>query len=126
MLTQNDRSAIRALIQDELKLALCRKITIERGPRTQGDPEKVIKEEEWNVLDFMAVYLPRIEGALRGMQEDVDKTKNTVAKTEEKIETVGKILLNMEQAAKMLAAASDQIRLLKAGDGLKLHLTETN
>jgi hypothetical protein len=120
MLTQNDRNAIRTMIQEELKLALCRKITIERGPRAQGDPEKVVREEEWNVLDFMAIYMPKIEGALRGMQEDVDHAKNTVATTEAKIDTIGAVLINMEKAAKMLASASDRFRLLKPEDVLKL------
>ena len=115
MLTQNDRNAIRAMIQEELKAALCRKITIERGPRAQGDPEKVIREEEWNVLDFLAVYLPKIEGALRGMQEDVDKTKNSVAGTSAKVSAIGNSLLGMEKAAKMLAVAADRIKQLKAG-----------
>ena len=78
MLSKKDLEAIRKIIREELKDALVRTVTVERGPETQGDPEKVIKEEEWNVLDFMAAYLPKVEGSVRGMQEDVDKTKNQV------------------------------------------------
>ena len=63
MLTENDRKAIRAIVQEELRAALVRTVTVERGPRAQGDPEKVVREEQWNVLDFMAAYAPRIEGA---------------------------------------------------------------
>lgn len=116
MLTKNDKQAIRTMIQEELKDALCRKVTIERGPRQQGDPEKVIKEEEWNVLDFMATYLPRIEAALRGMQEDVDKAKNGVAAQREQITAISSVLLTMEVSAKRLAAFSDQVRQLDEGD----------
>lgn len=115
MLTQNDRNAIRDLIRDELKSALVRTITIERGPRQQGDPEKVIKEEQWNVLDFLAAYAPKIEAALRGMQEDVDKTKNAVAVSAMKVEAIGKILLGLEQSALRLAAAGDEVKRLGFG-----------
>ena len=97
------------MIQEELKAALFRKITIERGPRKQGDPEKVIKEEDWNVLDFLAAYLPRIEAAMRGMQEDLDHTKNKVDQYNEKLEIVGRTLLGIEKAAKKVALLSDMI-----------------
>ena len=122
MLSENDRRSIRAIIQEELKEALCRKITIERGPRNQGDPERTIREEEWNVLDFMAAYAPRIEASLRGMQEDVDRTKNNVAGSAAKIDAIGGILLGMEQAAKMLAGAADRIKQLKAGESAEKFL----
>jgi hypothetical protein len=104
-----DKEEIRKIVQDELKLALCRKITIERGPSQQGDPEKVIKEEEWNVLDFMAAYAPRIEAALRGMQADVDRTKNKVLEQNAKIDVIGLTLLGLEKSARKLAGLSDSV-----------------
>jgi len=109
MLSKKDKEEIRRMIQEELKAALFRKITIERGPRKQGDPEKVIKEEDWNVLDFLAAYLPRIEAAMRGMQEDLDHTKNKVDQYNEKLEIVGRTLLGIEKAAKKVALLSDMI-----------------
>lgn len=116
MLTKKDKDEIRRIIQEELKGALCRMITIERGPRQQGDPEKVIKEEQWNVLDFMAAYAPRIEAALRGMQEDVDHAKNSVLAQGGKIAAIGNVLLGMEVAAKRLAAHADDIRTIDEGN----------
>ena len=109
MLSKKDKEEIRQMIQEELKAALFRKITIERGPRKQGDPEKVIKEEEWNVLDFLAAYLPRIEASMRGMQEDLDHTKNKVETYNRKLEAVGQTLLGMEKAAKKVALLSDMV-----------------
>lgn len=109
-MTKKDRYEIRSIIQEELKAALFRTITIERGPRQQGDPEKVIKEEQWNLLDFLAAYLPKIEAALRGMQEDTDKTKNRVVQSAERVEAIGSILIGMESAAKALAALSDRVK----------------
>ncbi len=112
MLTKKDKQEIQAIIRDELKEALFRKITIERGPRKQGDPEKVVKEEEWNVLDFLATYLPQIEGALRGMQEDIDHTKNELGTNTEKLQTIGQTLVDMEQAALSLADFSTKLKEL--------------
>jgi uncharacterized protein YjgD (DUF1641 family) len=41
--------------------------------------EEAVKEtKKMSILELMAIYLPRIEGALRGMQEDLNKTKYTV------------------------------------------------
>ena len=121
MLSKRDKEEIRNIIQGELKEALCRTITIERGPRQQGDPEKVVKEEQWNVLDFLATYLPRIEAALRGMQEDVDHAKNGVAVQGEKIAAIGQILLSMETAAKRQASILDQVRQLNESDTPRRH-----
>jgi len=110
-MNEKDRTEIRQIIQEELKESLCRMITIERGPRQQGDPEKVIKEEQWNVLDFLAAYAPRIEAALRGMQEDVDRTANSIAKQEERLLAIGQVLLSMEKSAKTLAEISDMVKI---------------
>jgi hypothetical protein len=115
VLTENDRKAIRQIIQEELKEALFRTITIERGPRQQGDPEKVVKEETWHVLDFLAAYMPKIEAALRGMQEDVDRAANSAARQEDRVAAIGQVLLGIETAAKRLAAFSDYVRALEAG-----------
>jgi len=106
---EKDELRLREMIQQELKAALYRTITIEKGPEKQGDPERVIKEEEWNVLDFFCVYLPKIEAALRGMQEDIDHTKNNLAANNEALKMVGETLIAMEQSAKKLAQFSDMI-----------------
>jgi len=106
---KKDREEIRQIIQEELKDALVRTVMVERGARKQGDPEKVVKEEEWNVLDWFVVYAPRIEAALRGMQEDVDKTANKVDAQREQLQTVGSVLMGMEKAAKRIARLGDVI-----------------
>ncbi len=110
MLTKKDKEEIRSIIQEELKGALFRMITIERGPDKQGDPEKRVAEEEWNVLDFLAFYLPKIEAALRGTQEDVDKTKNQVFKQSDQIQVVGNTLMALENSAKNIAKLSDVVK----------------
>jgi len=110
MISKKDETRLREMIQEELKAALYRTITIEKGPEKQGDPEKVIKEEEWNVLDFFCVYLPKIEAALRGMQEDLDHTKNNLAANNAALKVVGETLIAMEASAKKLAQLSDYVQ----------------
>lgn len=80
MLSSKDKEFIRQIIREELKEALTaflvREITVEKGPRKQGDPEKTIEKEEWNVLDFLCYYLPLLEGSNRGLQSDVNIMTN--------------------------------------------------
>ncbi len=126
MLNKKDKHEIRKIFHEELKAALFRTITIEHGPEKQGDPEKVIKEEEVHVLDFLAVYLPKIEGALRGVQEDVDKAKNRVSEYNQKLDIVGQTLIGMETAARTMAALAERARelgLLRQGDQKMIDLS---
>jgi len=119
MLRKKDKEAIRQLFREELAAALTRTLMIERGPRTQDDPEeKRIVEENWNVLDYMTSLIPYIEGALRGMQATLDLQKNNIDRNNAKLEAVGQALLDMEQSARMIAALSDRLRTLglTAGD----------
>ena len=109
MLSKKDEEKIRKIIKDEIKEALNRKITIERGPRKHGDPEKVIKEEEWNILDFLAYYFPYMEGALRGVQADVDSSRNGVASLKtvnlqlvDKINGLGQFCMALEMPLKAI------------------------
>ena len=119
---------VRQIMQEELKTALFREITVEKGPRNQGDPEKRVEMENVSVLDFLAVYLPRIEAAMRGMQADLDRAKNNISVNNAGLEMIGKTLLGMEKNARLLAEASDairaqglmplsQLKLIKDGDG---------
>ena len=110
LLTKKEKEEIRQIVREELKEALVRTITVERGARGPGEPEKVVKEEEWNVLDFLAFYLPRIEAALRGAQGDIDRMKNQIGEQNIKLEAIGKTLLAMEQGAKTIAMLCDEIK----------------
>jgi hypothetical protein len=104
MLSKKDKDEIRAVIRDEISAALTRRVRVERGPRKQGDPqEKRVVEEEWNLIDYIAGYMPYVEGAIRGVQEDVDNAKNDVTR-------MAKVLLTLEQSFYQIAALADGIR----------------
>jgi len=84
----------------------------------------VEKTTEVNVLDQIVKYLPYIEGAIRGIQEDVDKMKNNVAGNNEKLRVVGETLIRMEQGARNISLFADklkQIDIKNNGSGLLIH-----
>jgi len=78
MLSKKDKAEIRLIIQEELKDCFGRTVQMEKGPRKQGDPEVRVETEDIDIVSALLIYLPRIEAALRGTQEDVDQTKNRV------------------------------------------------
>ena len=109
-LTKEDKEFIKTTIHDELEKALTayliREITVEKGPRKQGDPEKIIEKEECNVLDFLCHYLPLIEGSNRGLQSDINKVVNSTGKTNSGIEAIARVLIDSEEMIKKLAFAA--------------------
>lgn len=109
MLSKKDKEEIRKLFAEEFNKAMTRKILVERGARKQGDPEKKTVEEEWNVLDWLVGYLPYVEGAIRGVQKDVDSTKNKSVNMLKGIEVVSHILLGQEKGIKKLVEFSNWV-----------------
>ena len=105
---EKEEQQLRQLISEEINKAMMRKVLVERGPRKQGDPEKKIVEEEWNVLDWIVSYIPLIEAALRGLQEDTDKMKNKVNQNNEMTQAVGQLLINNENNLKKIAQITDK------------------
>lgn len=97
---------VKKLLQKELKEALTaflvREITVEKGPRKQGDPEKTIEKQKWNVLDFLCHYLPLVEGSNRGLQSDVNKTMNSIHNVLTNQEAFVKQLFNIAEEQKKL------------------------
>jgi hypothetical protein len=103
MLSSKDKDWIRQAIREEFKEALFREITVEKCKRKPEDIEKHYETEDVNVLDFLAKYLPYLEGAIRGMQEDTDKSRNRNIDTNNLINAMSQILIGYEGSIKKLA-----------------------
>jgi hypothetical protein len=99
------RQELRKVLREELRDLVMRKIMVERGPRKQGEPEKVVVEEEWNVIDYMAGYIPYLEGALRGVQGDVDVIR-------EGLMAISGILVGLEDSVMAMAQLANRARQL--------------
>ncbi len=104
------KKALREVVREELKAALVRTITVQRGPDRNGDPEQRVESVEVNVLDFLAKYLPDLEGRLLGVQSDVDQARNRVGELVEEQRLIHRTLLGLEQPLKRVAALSDAVR----------------
>lgn len=120
MLSEKDKEwikeAVKEVLQEELKALVLREVIMEKGPRNQGDTDGVVKEKKIiNTIDMIAHYLPFVEGALRGVQEDTNRTANAVSLQVLKIEGMGKTLISMQNVARVigkLASAIDKANLL--------------
>lgn len=127
MLSKKDKNWIKEAIREEFKEALLCEITVEKGPRKPEDLEKHYETEKANVLHFLAKYLPYLEGAARGLQEDVNKTNNKIdglmVDLPEKLKLVANILIDNEDTIVKLAQfvkmlENDQILLTPPGQKL--------
>ena len=97
MLTKSDKQWISEEITNQLRAFLEFELTIEKGPRKPGDPEKMVEKEVVNGIAFILRYFPLIEGALRGMQADVDRTVNSVDRQQNQMNVLGNVLLTIAQ-----------------------------
>ena len=109
------REEVRGVVQEELNAALTRTITIER---TTADREAYRTDETWNVLDFLAGYIPYLQGAVRGCQEDVDKAKNEATENTAKLQAIGQTLVDMEESARSLIELRDSVQRITENPGL--------
>jgi hypothetical protein len=67
---------VRRVVRQELERALVRDITVETRRSDPANPQ--LKTERMSVLDYMLVCSNHTEGALRGMQADVGKSRNLI------------------------------------------------
>src|SRR4030066_25582 len=98
LLTKKDKAEligmITTIVQTELKALVMREVVMEKGPRKQGDPaEKVVERLTINVIDEIAKYMPYLEGAVRGMQADLETNTNIVDTLNGRVESMGTTLL---------------------------------
>lgn len=70
-------AALGTIILKAFNQAMTRTLKIESGKDNPGGPP-VIKEETWNMVDWLVKYFPHVEGALRGVQADTNKTANNM------------------------------------------------
>lgn len=124
LLEKKVKKVVKEELQEALTAFLVREITVEKGPRKQGDSEKRIEKESVNVLDWMCYYIPLIEGAIRGSQQDMNKVTNKSAEMGEQIQVIGNILVGHEDTVKQIAQFAQKLDILT--DNIKSSLQLTN
>jgi len=79
--------------------SMTRTIRMESGRDNPGGPP-VIKEETWNMVDWIIKYFPHVEGAMRGVQSDVSQAKNASIGTIHRFTTLVETIAPLAQIAK--------------------------
>ena len=115
MLSNKDKQWIKEAIKEVVVDSLTVEWTIEkvRDEKT-GQPLAVperITEKVFIPSAFLQI-LPYHEGALRGVQEDMNKNNNKINDMNNKLSSVGNILLQTENSLKCIAAMSDHLKTL--------------
>lgn len=97
----NENASVISTILDEVNKMfqnyLVRNVTLEKAARQNGEPEKIIKNEEVNILNFIAEYIPLVEGSIRGCQYDINKLTNGNIDTNQKIGIIAQTLIESKQ-----------------------------
>jgi hypothetical protein len=98
-------------IQKEIRSALTIQVQLERNTDEKGRPlpRTEFKIEDIYLPDHWSEFLPKFAGALRGMQETIDKADNKRLK---QITAISNVLFGVEDSLKALAAVSDHIKTL--------------
>ncbi len=73
------QALIGQIMLNAVSQSLTRTVQMEDGKTERG--KKVIKEKDVNVLDHLAKYIPYVEGAVRGAQQDAGAARNRSQQT---------------------------------------------
>lgn len=101
------------LIKQAVTEALTVEVTMEKVKDDKTGLPLAVKETTTKdvFLPSMLVELfPFYESAIRGMQEDLNKNNNKINNLEDKIKSVGNIMIQTENSLKCIAAMSDHIK----------------
>lgn len=116
MLSKKDKEWIEEIIERKVYDALTVKMRMEkvRDEKT-GQPLAVKETKEEDVfLPAMLVQLISFnEGALRGMQEDMNKNNNKIEDFDTKLNAIAQIVIDTEDSLKKLAMVTDRIKELE-------------
>lgn len=123
MLSNKDKEWIKQIIKEEFERQLTVPIKMEkRRDIKSGKPLAVPDMEIKNVHlpAFLFEYIPFLEGAIRGVQEQMCIVGNSL---NPRIEAVANILIQFENSLKCLATLSDKIKQIETQN---INLIEDN
>jgi hypothetical protein len=99
------------IVVQAVNQALTRELRFEDGT---SEPGRVVeKTERWNLLDWLAVYLPRVEGAVRGAQADAAGARNRAGETRDGMRLIAEFVARA--AGALEAVSGERVRLDGAG-----------
>jgi hypothetical protein len=111
---------IGAIVQKVVNAKLDREVTLETFEQQMGG--KVVKTEKMNLLDVVAITLPKMEGAIRGCQADSAEARNRAAQVRDMLAGLMRLLPPDGE----LIDATPPPRLTDSGNFSPLHRTEVS
>ena len=118
MLSKKDYDQIRTIIQEELKAALTIEVQYEKFDKDKGVKE--LKTEKHFLPAWLVDLQPYLIGALRGMQEDVNKCNNKSIGIIDNVKVLSQIMIDNENALKCISAMSDKIKEVPQEDIIQI------
>ncbi len=112
MLNKKDKKFITEAITE----ALTSEVELTRFNKDTGKQETKIMNVY--IPDFLVDYFSSMEGALRGMQETVDHTKNRTIETKEGVAALGNIMLQFEAGIKQMFQFLEYTKQRKIEDNI--------
>ena len=114
LLTKKDKEWLKEQIKDAVTEALTVEMTWEkhRDEKT-GQPlaKPELKNEKVFLPSVFVQLLPFYEGAVRGLQKDVEKNINRMSKMYEKVDTIGQLVVQNANTVKSLVGVVAQQQL---------------
>jgi len=86
---------IGTIVLHAINISMTRDIVLEDGKSEPG--RKIEKEVTVNMVDWLIKYMPHVEGAIRGVQEDANKATNNSAKVLMQMRVLGEALVHMAE-----------------------------
>ncbi|OPY78301.1 MAG: hypothetical protein A4E65_02324 [Syntrophorhabdus sp. PtaU1.Bin153] len=119
MLSKGDKEWLEKMMERKITEALTVRVKMERRrDMATGQPlaVPVIEEKDVYLPAFWVEYMPYYEGAMRGMQETVDKVNNRTTGTSQAVENIGRILVTSQDAIKRLVETSYALAEIAGND----------
>jgi len=118
MLSKKDLQQIRSIISEEINNALSIEIQYEKFDKEKGMKELIKKKFHLSV--WLAEQFPDLVGALRGMQEDVNKSNNKITHVTDNLKIINKILIDNQNAFNCIAKISDRVKEIPQEDIIQI------
>ena len=109
MLTKKDKQDIKDMVREAVREELTVEMTLEKHrDETTGLPlaKPEIKTERVFLPAFIVQTLSYNEGAFRGLQEDISKRNQSVDALAERLEAVGRVLIDLQEPIMKVADES--------------------
>ena len=110
MLDKQDKQWLENTIERKITEALTVEVQYEKFDKERGLKE--LKTEDVYLPVWWVQYLPEFMGSFRGLQEDVNKASNKMMNTQEGLQAMADVLMNIEHGVKQFIEMGNKMEQL--------------